>query len=279
MDTAEGAQEITGRCPQPFDSIGMNFAHPITIVISCPFTLAVTDRAVCALDSIVALPFVGVTRGRRLGITMDMLLQSLPVDMLTDSQAALPTFSADSPDHRRSIILVGAVPALLVRSPARRIQRIGVLFAFFPPRSETSRQSPSRRCAVRSGSTSDKHCVGRACATCARSAAIAQVPPRARWTARPCRCRAITTQLGAGRACSRRKWCRCRGCKRSGTSDSGNPPDHTLVYGTVARTGLWHHSRGSAIRAGENTSAPTYRSLAHRVSQLSGRSFPNVNMH
>ena len=257
----------------------MNFAHPITVLISCPFALAMTDRAVCSPDSIVALPFVGVTLGRRLGKPMHVLLQSLPVSMVTDSQATLPTLPADGPDHRWAIILRGAVPALLVGSATRRIQPIRVLFAFFPPRSETSRRSPSRSRAVGLGSTSSRHAVGCADATCARSAAIVQAPRPARWTARPCRSLAATTQLGAVQDCSRRKWFQCRGCRCSGTSGIGNPRDRTLACGTGAQTGLWHHSRGISVRVGGNTSSPTYRSLVHRVNQLSGRSFPNLNMH
>jgi hypothetical protein len=176
MNTAKGPQKITCRRPQTFDSIGMNFAHAITIVISRPLVLAVTDCAVCPLDSLVALPFIGVTLGRLLGKLMHVLPQSLTVCRRTDSAAALPTLSPNGADNRWSIIVIGAVPALLVSSATRRIIGIRVLFAFFPPRSETSRPFQSPCLAVGSGSTSDTRSVGCACATCARSAAIVQVP-------------------------------------------------------------------------------------------------------
>jgi hypothetical protein len=279
MDPAEGAQKITGRRPQTFDSIGMDFSHAITIVISRPFVLAVTDRAVCPLDSIVALPFIGVTLGSLPRKPMHVLSQSLAVRMLTDSQAALPTLSPNGSDNRWPVIFIRAVPTLLVSSATRRIIGVRVLFAFFPPRSETSRPFQSRRRAVGSGSTAHKPAVGCACATCARSAARVQVPQPGRLQVRPCRHRAVTTRCGAAQDCSRQKWSRCRDCRRSGTAGIGNPRAHALEYGTVAQTGLWHHSRGISVRVGGNTSSPTYHSLVRRVNQLSGRSFPNFNMH
>jgi hypothetical protein len=166
MDPAEGPQKITGRRPQTFDTIGMDFSHAIPIIISRPFVLAVTDRAMCPLNSIVALPFIGVTLGCLPRKPMHMLSQSLAVRLLTDSQAALPTLSPNGSDNRWSVIVIRAVPALLVSSAPRRIIRIRVLFAFFPPHSETSRPFQSRSRAVESGSTSHKHSVGFACATC-----------------------------------------------------------------------------------------------------------------
>jgi hypothetical protein len=279
VDPAKGAQKITGRRPQTFDTISMNFAHPITVVIARPLTLAMTDRAVSALDSVVAWPLIGVTLGRRLGKPMDVRLQSLPISMFTNSQATLPTVSPDGPHHRWSIILIGAVPAPLVGSAPRWIQRIRVLFAFFPPHSETSRRSQSQRHAGPSGSRSNKHSVGGADATSAQSAARVPVP-RPEWSqARLCRNRAVTRRPGTEPACSQRKWSRCRGCTRSDTSGSGNPLTRTLVGGTGAPSGWWPDSPGSAVRGNGNAAAPTARSLVDRVNQLWGRSFPNLNMH
>ena len=279
MNPAEGSQKITGCRPQTFDSIGMDFAHAITIVISRPFTLAVTDCAVGPLDSIVAWPFIGVTLGCLPGVTMHVLPQSLTVRMLTDSQATLPTLSTNGSDNRWPVIFIRPVPTLLVSSATRRIIRIRVLFAFFPPRSDTSRPFQSLCRAVASGSTVHQHSVGCACATCARSAAIVQVPQPVRWRVRPCRHLAVTTRRGAAQDCSRQKWCRCRDCRRSGTSGIGNLPGRALACETVAHSGLWHHSRGISVRVGGNTSSPTYHSLVRRANQLSGRSFPNFNMH
>jgi hypothetical protein len=279
MYTAEGPQKITCCRPQAFDRVGMNFSYSITVIISCPLFLAVTDRAVRSLDLIVALPFIGVTLGRLLGITMHVLLQSLAVCMPTDSQAALPTLSANGSNHRWPIIFIRAVPALLVRSATWRIQRISMLFAFFPPRSGTSRQSQSRNLAVESGSTSHKHSVGFSCATCVLIDVIVQVPWPVLSMVRPCRHHAVATQLVATKDCYQRKWYQCRDCRRSGTSGIGNLQDRALTCDTAAHTGLWHHSLGISVRLGGNTSSPMHCFLVRRANQLSGRSFANFNTH
>jgi len=247
--------------------------------VSCPFVLAVTDRAVCPLDLVVALPFIRVTLGCLPRITVHVLPQSLAVCMPADSQAALPALSANSPNHGWPIIVIGGVPTSLVRATARRIKRIGVAVAFFPPRSETSRRSPSRRLAAGSDSTFDKHSVGFSSAIYGLSGVIVRVPLKARSRVRPCRHHAVTTRLVAAQDDSRRRWCRCRGCRRPGTSGSDNLQGRALECETVAHAESWHYSQGIAVRVGGNTSAPTYHSLVHRANQLSGRSFPDFNMH
>lgn len=134
MHSAKGPQEISRRGPQPLDGIDMNLADSIAIIIARPFVLTMTDRAVGALDLVGAQPFIRVTSGSLLRVAMHVLLQSLAVRMLANSQAALPAPSAKSADHRRAMIVVSSVPTLLVRSPPGRIIGIGVLVAFFPPR-------------------------------------------------------------------------------------------------------------------------------------------------
>src|SRR2546430_1546583 len=124
MDTSKGPQKVARRGPQSFDRVDMHLTDSIAIIISGPFLLTMTDRVVGAMDLVVALPFIRITSRRRFRITMHMLLQSLAIGMLSDSQAALPAGSANRADHWWTIIFVGSVTALLVRSAAWRIQRI-----------------------------------------------------------------------------------------------------------------------------------------------------------
>jgi hypothetical protein len=110
----------------------VNFAYAISVIISRPLMLTVTNRAVRPLHLIVALPFVGVTADRLLRVAMHMLVQGLAIRPLTYAQAALPTLPANRANHRWPIIFIVAMTASFVGSPTRRIKRIAVLFAFFP---------------------------------------------------------------------------------------------------------------------------------------------------
>lgn len=268
MDTAEGPQKITGRRPQPFDSVGMNFSHPITVIISCPFVLAVTDRAVCPLDLVVALPFIGVTLGRPLGIPMHVLLQSLAVRMLTDSQAALPTLSANGPNNRWPVIFIGAVPTLLVSSAPRRIQRIGVLFAFFPPRSETSPPSLCLDPATPARLTAHSRWPGVACASARHTGARARVPPLRRLPVRPCRSHALTTRSGVGPSYSLQRWSQYRGYRFAGRYGSDNQQSRACAGEPHAPVPVVLRSLGSADLGGESISPPTPDFHVHRVTRL-----------
>src|SRR5262250_1382390 len=93
VNPAKRSQKVAGCRPQSLDCVDMHLSHSIPIIISGPFFLAVTNRAVVPVDSSVALPFVCVTGGLLLCVPMHVLLQSLAIGMLAHSQATLPTFS------------------------------------------------------------------------------------------------------------------------------------------------------------------------------------------
>ena len=208
-----------------------------------------------------------------------MLLQSLAIRMLANSQATLPASPADGADHRGPIIVIGAVPTPLIGATPRRSCWIGVLFAFFPPRSETSRQSQSRRLRAPLPSAAHEHSVGVSSASGARSSATAQVPQLRRSLARPCRHHAPRARLGAAQGGCQRRWCPCRDCSCSDTSGIGNRHRRACGCETVALAGWWHHSPDSVVSLGGNISPPTRYFLGHPADQLSGRSFPKSNMH
>ncbi len=279
MHSTKWSQEVARGRPQSLNGVGVNFTHTITVVVSRPLLLTVADRVMCSLDLVVALPLIRVTTGSALRKLMHMLLQSLTIRMLVHSQAALPTRSADGSHHWWSIIVIGAVPTPLVRSTTRRIKRIGVLFAFFPPRSETSRRFQSRSLVVRSDPESHERCVGVACASDARSDVTTLTPVKALSLVRLCTHRVITRPLGADQAYSQRRWCPCKGCRRADNVGSDDRPDHACESETVVPARLWHHTQNISDRVGESISSPTQDSLVRPIARLSGRSFPKFNMH
>lgn len=138
MNATEGTQEVAHRCPHPFGCVDVHFADTITIVIACPFLLAVTHRRMCANDVVVALPFIGEYHGISQGEGVNVVNQGLFVSVVDHSQACLSTLTADRAHNRRSVIVVGTMSRSFVSPSARRVIRIGVKFTFFPPRSETS---------------------------------------------------------------------------------------------------------------------------------------------
>src|SRR5215208_4395850 len=138
MNPAKGAQEIARRSPQAFDSVGMDLPDAIAVVITSPFFLPMTHRVMSALDPVVPLPFIRVTGGVSLGVPMHVLLQRLAIGMMPHAQATLSTVASHGPDNGRPIVVVRPMPPLLVGATPRRIKRIGMSLAFFPPRSETS---------------------------------------------------------------------------------------------------------------------------------------------
>jgi len=217
VDSSKRSQKVSRCRPQPFDCVDMNFSHSIAIIVSRPFFLTMTNRVVRPVDFVVALPFVCVTGGSLLCITMHMLSQGLPISMIAHSQAALATFSANSFDHWRPIIFIRAMSRLLVGSSSRRIYWIAVFFAFFPRAAETFHQFQYLCLAMHFRSTSHKRWPGFACATCVLTGVTNPTLGKARSRVRLCTLLAIATQLVVARFCSQRIWFQYRCCKRSGT--------------------------------------------------------------
>ena len=279
MHPTKWPQKVARRGPQPLDGVDMNLAHAVAVVVARPLTPTMADRAVCSLDLVVALPFIRVTSGLLLRKLMYMLLQSFAIRMRANSQAALPAVSADSSHHGWAIIVIGAVPAPLVRAAAWWITRIRVPFAFFPPRSGTSRQFQFRSLAVRSAPRSHKRSVGVSCASDVRSDVTTLTPPKVWWMARLCRPRVITKPLVAEPVYCQRRWFRCKDYRRADSVGSDDQPDHACGHETDAPARSSHHSQNISARWGESISSPTQGFLVRPVNRLSGRSFPKFNMH
>ncbi len=280
MHASEWSQEVTQRRPQPFDGVGMNFTHSISIRISRPLVCAMTDRLMSACDAVVALPFVGVAGRLRQRRAMHVLRQGCSIRALANSQTTLATLSADSAHYRRAIIGVGAVSTPLIRPAARRITRVGMEFAFFPPRSGTSRPSPSPHLSGKSRSTSHMHSPGGACATYEHSRARPPVQWQATHSTRLCRCHATAARRGAHPDCFRQRWFRYTNYKRARTADTANQRSRACrACETAARAELWQRTAGTVSHVGENVSRPKRYSLLHLTTRLSGKSFPKLITH
>jgi hypothetical protein len=134
-------QEIAQSCPTAFVGIDMDFSDTVSIVIACPLIFSVTDGVAYALQVIVAIIFIGVERGFRLGEALHKRTECLALRILHNANTHLTRFSANHCTNWWSIILVGAASTPFVGSTTRWILWITVPFSFFPQRSGTFRQS------------------------------------------------------------------------------------------------------------------------------------------
>jgi hypothetical protein len=279
MNAPKWSQEITRRSPKPFYSIGMNFPHAVSVIISRPLVLAMADGSVRPLDLIVALPFIGVTGGRLLRVAMYVLVQCLAVGMLANSQTALSTSPANGSNYWWPVIVIAAVTSSLVCPTTRWIKRICVLFAFFPPRSGTSRRFPFLRHSVWLDSACQRHWPECACANDGHMGVRATTPVRARCRAHLCRYRVTIRQGVADRGCCQRIWFPYRDCRPSDRVDSDNRPIHVCECERDEPARSLPCSQGTSTRLGESMSSSIQCFLVRPASRLLGRSFQKSNTH
>jgi len=279
VNAAKRAQKVAGCRPQSFDSVDRHLSHSISIVISRPLFLAVTNRAVGSIDSGVALPFIGITSGLLLCVPMHVLLQRLAIGMVAHAQATVPTLPAHRPDDWRPSIFLRAVATPLVGSAPRRIKRIAVFVPFFPPRSETSHRFQSPHRATPSGLTAHTRWLGFFCASDGRTGVRATVPRLRRSPVHPYKHRAITTPRAGAQGCCRQRGFQYRGYRCFGIFGSGNRQSHSCACETLAPVESSHRSQDISVLWGESISPPPRGFVGHRVIRLLGRSFPDFNMH
>jgi len=140
VNTSVGAQEIAQTCPTAFVGIDMHFSDTISIVIACPFILSMTHGVAYALQAIVAVVFISVERGFRLGEAFYKRAECVALSILHNTNTNLARFSSNHSANWWPIILVCTASTPFVRSTARWILRITVPFSFFPQRSGTFRR-------------------------------------------------------------------------------------------------------------------------------------------
>src|SRR3954454_17696360 len=143
--TAERPEEVPQPRPQPLQRVVVDLADPVPVVVPRPLTGRVADRGVRPAhrgQSVVPAPLVGEDARHRPGRPHHHAAERLAVGALAHRQPALPPLATDDPAGRRAVVLPGAVPARLVAPPPRRVVRVGVRDAFFPPHSGTPRPPP-----------------------------------------------------------------------------------------------------------------------------------------
>jgi hypothetical protein len=99
----------------------MHFADTISIVITCPLVFAMTDGMAYAFQTIVAVVFIGVEHGFRLGEALYKRAECLALSILHHTHTHLARFSANHGTDWWAIILVGAASTSFVGSASRRI--------------------------------------------------------------------------------------------------------------------------------------------------------------
>ena len=77
MNTPKRAKEVANRRPDTFNAIRMNFANTIGIVISCPFTVFMTDHDIPTIKTVISTPTICVDDGISGRELMHMIRQYL----------------------------------------------------------------------------------------------------------------------------------------------------------------------------------------------------------
>jgi hypothetical protein len=124
----------------------VDLATAISSILPCPLVPTMTDRGMRWMAPPRALPFSGLELG---AVSGDVLRHQghagRPLSMVAHPEARLACVPRDAADHGWTIVGVGPVPSPLIGPPTRRIIRIKLEGAFFPPRVGTARR-PQTRC-------------------------------------------------------------------------------------------------------------------------------------
>jgi hypothetical protein len=220
------------------------------------------------IDMIVPLPFIRVTSGVFLGVAVYVSLPCLPIRVLPHPQPTLATFPADGSNDGRAIILRGAVASSLVGAPPRRIARIAVFVPFFPPRSDTSHRSPSRRPVVPWHLTSYTRELGVVGATDVRTDGRGRVLPLTPPLARLYTPRVLTRPPGAALSCSPQKGSPYRGYRSADSGDSDNQSSLSCASETLAPLLFLLHIWGTASLWDESVAQAMQYFLVHPTARL-----------
>ena len=133
----EGTQVITQAGPGAFHSVAMDFAYPITVIVTRPFPLTwlvtnLLEYASMLGQVVIGLPLIGVHGTAGWGMHFHKRLKRLTIAMLTHLQTNLTTVSAHHPGHRGTILLPGAMPFDLIGPSPGWIVGITMFATLFP---------------------------------------------------------------------------------------------------------------------------------------------------
>jgi hypothetical protein len=184
----------------------MNLADAITVIVPCPLANNMAHRDVVPphlRKMMITSPFVGVAPCSGDGVRLDHPFQRRAIGVVFNVPPHRPALPTDHAADRGTVVVPRAVALKLVAAAARRIVRIAVRNAFFPPRFDTAHRPPPRRRSRPLGPQRGRSGLARDGATAAIPRGhIAVREPVQQW-ARPARTRARSGPIAALTASSR----------------------------------------------------------------------------
>ena len=130
MNTPKRAKEVANCRPDTFNAIRMNFANTIGIVISCPFTLFMTDDGMPTIKTVIPTPTLCVDDGISGRELMHMIHQCFFICLMNHTQSQTTTLATERPNNRRAIVGVGAVAPACVAAPTGRVYGVSMSIPF-----------------------------------------------------------------------------------------------------------------------------------------------------
>lgn len=138
VNAPKGTQIRAEGCSETFTGVAVNLADAITIVIPCPFVVAVTDRSVVGMHATIVRAFVGKEqRSRRDNTRFNNRTTRGFISVFDHPIAVFFGFPTDHPNDGWTVIGIGATATALIGPSPWWVVRIRMGRIFFPPRSDT----------------------------------------------------------------------------------------------------------------------------------------------
>ena len=135
MHAAERSHSRAQSRPGAFARIAMDLAHAISIVVSRPLVVAMSDRGVWQIQSVVTAVLIRIDHRRVVwnGFGQNALTGGL-VAVPDHPAAFFARLAADDVDDRWPVVVYCSVSRSLVRPSARRVVRVRMRRTFFSRR-------------------------------------------------------------------------------------------------------------------------------------------------
>ena len=130
MNTPKQAKKVANRCPDTFNTIRVNLANTIAIIIYGTLTIFMTDHGMLPIKSVIPTPTICQDDGIRTGELMHMIRQRLFICVTNHTQSHTTLLATERPNHRGTIIGIGAVAFAFVPAPTGRVLRVSMAITF-----------------------------------------------------------------------------------------------------------------------------------------------------
>jgi hypothetical protein len=146
MNAPKTTQRGPERRASALAGIAVDLAAAIALIVPRPLVHTVTDRGMSGMAPAIALPRVGIELRAGSGAGLRQQCHTgRPLGMVANPEAVLARVPRDDPDHRRTLVGVGAMSTPLMGPPTGRLIGVRMRRAVFPPRCGTARR-PQKRC-------------------------------------------------------------------------------------------------------------------------------------